>query len=226
MPMPMPMPMRRFRVALTAAAMLAAVALVVALSGRDAAAQSRAANDMDNARTLLEAMRGAGPVACAFAMGTIEGNGGWGRWNGVGEDSESDALRDWLEHGLTDPSVVPMLKSALGPGDPCVRQTAARLLGRSHNVTAVRALVESLRDADPSTRDLAALGLGISGDPAGFDPLVGALSDTAARVRATSAASLGRLGDQRATAALVPLLSHDPAPEVRRAAAFALGQMD
>lgn len=226
MPMPMPMPMRRLRAALMLAMFFGAVALVVALSGRDAAAQSRAANDMDNAKILLEAMRGTGPVACAFAMGTVEGNGNWGRWNGAGEDSQSDALRDWLEHGLTDPAVVPMLRSALGPGDACVRQTAARLLGRSHNVTAVRALVESLRDPDPSTRDLAALGLGISGDPAGFDPLVGALRDTAAKVRATSAESLGRLGDRRAVDRLVPLLSRDPAPEVRRAAAYALGEMN
>lgn len=225
-PMPMPMPMPHLRTTLTAVLGAAIVALVVAIPGRDAAAQSRAANDADNARTLLDAMRGTGPVACAFAMGTVEGNGGWGRWTGIGDDSQTDALRDWLGRGLTDPAVVPMLRAALAPGDACVRQTAARLLGRSHNLTAVRALVDALRDPEPSTRELAALGLGISGDPAGFDPLVGSLRDTAAQVRARSAESLGQLGDHRATAALVPLLSHDPAPEVRRAAAYALGQMD
>lgn len=229
MPMPMPMPRRRLRTIVGAGAVILAVAAAASLSGREAVAQSRARSDAANAQTLLDAMRGTGPVACAFAMGAVEGNGGWGRWDGgsgVGVDQQTGDLRDWLDDGLTDPAVVPMLRTAMGPGDACVRQTAARLLGRSKNLTAVRALVDALRDADATTRELAALALGLSGDPAGFDPLVGALRDTAARVRATSAVSLGRLGDHRATEKLLPLLAHDPVPEVRRAAAYALGSLD
>jgi HEAT repeat protein len=229
MPMPMPMPGRRFRGPLVGGILIAALAVAAALSGRVAAAQGRSRNDAANAQALLDAMKGTGSVACSFAMGVVEGNGGWGHWtggSGVGEDQQSADLRDWLDDGLTDPAVVPMLKSAMGQGDACVRQTAARLLGRSKNLTAVRALIDALRDPDPVTRELAALALGLSGDPAGFDPLVAALRDTAARVRATSAVSLGRLGDHKAMEKLVPVLAHDPAPEVRRAAAYALGELD
>lgn len=227
MPMPMPMPRGRGLFLLTLAALGAAA--ILSFSGGDAAAQSRNADDAANARVLLEAMRGTAPIPCAFALSVVEGNGNWGNWDGgsgVGEDPAAGDLRDWLQHGLTDPAVVPMLRSALAPGDACVRQTAARLLGRSHNLTAVRALVDALHDTDPSTRELAALGLGLSEDPAGYDPLVAALRDTASRVRATSAVALGRLGDHRANEKLVPLLQRDPVPEVRRAAASALGALD
>ena len=228
-PTPMPMPMPRVGRMLLGAILTLGVGMLVALSVRGASAQSRSRDDAANTRTLLDAMRGTAPIPCAFALSIVEGNGGWGNWDGgsgVGADQTAADLRDWLQHGLSDPAVVPTLRTALGPGDACVRQTAARLLGRSHNVTAVRALVEALRDGDPTTRELGALGLGLSEDPAGFDPLVGALRDTASRVRATSAVALGRLGDHRAIERLVPLLAHDPAPEVRRAAAVALGGLD
>jgi HEAT repeat protein len=228
-PMPMPMPMPRSRRYLLAALLTLVTGSVVLFSVRGASAQSRTPEDSANARALLDAMRGTGPIPCAFALSVVEGNSGWGNWDGgsgVGQDDQSADLREWLQHGLTDPSVVPMLKTALAPGDACVRQTAARLLGRSHNSTAVHALVEALRDPDPTTRELAALGLGLSEDPVGFDPLVGALRDTAARVRSTSAIALGRLGDHKAMAKLVPVLQRDPVPAVRRAAAIALGNLD
>lgn len=183
-------------------------------------------DDVANVTTLLAAMRGTAPVPCALALTVVEGNMGWGNWSGIDDDSTTARLRRWLAEGLTDPAAVPMLKNALAPGDACVRQTAARLLGRSHNLTAVRALTDALKDADPTTRELAALGLGLSGDPAGFDPLVTALRDAEPRVRASSAEALGRLGDHRATTPLVPLLKNDRAPEVRRAAAYALGNLD
>lgn len=229
MPMPMPMPMPRAGRLLLIAGVTFVIGAAIALSVHGAAAQTRSPEDSANARALLDAMRGTAPIPCAFALSVVEGNGGWGNWDGgsgAGEDPNAADLRDWLQHGLTDPAVVPMLRAALAPGDACVRQTAARLLGRSHNLTAVRALVEALRDADPSIRELAALGLGLSEDPAGFDPLVGALRDTASRVRATTAVALGRLGDHRATEKLVPVLAHDPVPEVRRAAAYALGALN
>lgn len=211
------------------ALLVVGVAGSIALSVHGAAAQARSPEDSANARALLDAMRGTAPIPCAFALSVVEGNGNWGNWDGgsgAGEEPKAADLRDWLQHGLTDPAAVPMLRAALAPGDACVRQTAARLLGRSHNLTAVRALVDALHDGDPSIRQLAALGLGLSEDPAGFDPLVGALRDTASQVRATSAVALGRLGDKRATEKLVPVLAHDPVPEVRRAAAYALGALN
>ena len=188
-------------------------------------AQVRLSTDVANVSALLVAMRGTAPIPCALALTVIEGNAGWGNRYG-GESGMSDPvlgqLRPWLEQRITDPAVVPVLRSAMVPGDACVRQTAARLLGRTRHPQAVRALVEALRDADPSTRELGALGLGLADDASVHEPLVGALRDTGAGVRAASAMALGQLEDHRAAPALVALLRNVRVPEVRRAAASAL----
>ena len=210
--------------------LLASGALAAAaFGGHRVLAQGRPADDAANVRILLEAMRGTGPIPCGFALSVVEGNAGWGRWSGgagSGRDSVTTALKAWLGEELHDPGVVPALAAALGPGDACVRQTAARLLGRVHHAAATRALVTAMRDADATSRELGAIGLGLAGDPAGYEPLVAALRDPAAPVRAASAAALGQLGDHRAAAPLLPLLARDPAPEVRRAAAAALGALE
>ncbi len=201
----------------------------VAIAPAPGATRAASPDDVANVTALLEAMRGTGAVPCAFALSTVEGNGNWGGW--YGERFEETApmvakLRRWLSERPTDPAVVPLLRNAMAPGDPCVRQTAARLLGRTRHSRAVAALTEALRDPEASTRELAALGLGMSDTPAAFDPLVGALRDAEPGVRAAVANSLGRLDDDRAKAILVPILKNDRVPAVRRAAAYALGELD
>ena len=184
--------------------------------------------DLPNVTAMLEAMRGTGALPCALAMNEIEGRNGWG-WSdepAPGVDSTTVALRKWLNEGIEDPAVVAPLRAALGPGDACVRQTAARLLGRTKHPQAVTALAAALRDADPSTRELAAYGLGVSDSRAAFDPLVAALKDQEPGVRAAAATALGRLDDHRASAALLPLLTGDRVAMVRRAAAYALGHIE
>lgn len=224
-PTPMPMPRPR-RLALLGLLALVLAAVAVA-GGRDAAAQSRAPEDRANAQALLDAMRGTAPIPCALALSVIEGNG-WGSWygSGIAQDSTVDRLRGWLDHGVADPAVVPVLRAAMAPGDACVRQTAARLLGRTHQTRAVDALTEALRDADPSTRELGAIGLALSEAAGAYTPLVGALRDVEPRVRAAAALALGKLGDHRAESDLVPVLQRDRDPAVRRAAAMALGALD
>jgi HEAT repeat protein len=208
---------------------LALVATAAIATAPRPAAATRSPDDVANVTALLEAMRGVGPVPCALALTVIEGNYGWGNWNGPlsGEtDPAVMKLRHWLGERITDPAVVPILRAALAPGDACVRQTAARLLGRTRHQRAIAALTEAVRDADAATRELAALGLGLSDSPGAYDPLVGGLRDAEPGVRAAAATGLGRLGDDRASAALVPLLRNDRVPAVRRAVALALGALD
>lgn len=228
-PMPMPMPRPRVHRALLVSLLTVGVSVAaVALSSAPSGAQATSPEDARNVTTLLEAMRGVAPLPCALALNVIEGNG-WGNWgggDGMGRDSTSEAMRRWLNEGLHDPSVVPTLRSAMDPGDACVRQTAARLLGRVEHPRAVAALAEALRSGDVTTRTLGAFGLGLTDAPAAYDPLVGALRDPEAEVRATAAIGLGRLEDHRASAVLVPLLSGDRSPAVRRAAAVALGMLE
>jgi hypothetical protein len=227
MPSPMPMPMPRGGRAILLG--LAALGLgAVMLTGKGAAAQTRTPADMTNVQALLDGLRGTGPIPCALALTQLEGNG-WGNRSpgrAIDTDPSTDRIQDWLEHPITDPAVVPILRTALGPGDACVRQAAARLLGRTQHARAVAALSEALKDADPATRALGALGLGFSDQPGVYEPLVSALKDAEPPVRANAALALGHLGDHRAMPMLVPLLRNDRVAGVREAAALALGELD
>ena len=185
--------------------------------------------DLPNVTALLEAMRGTGSVPCALAMNEIEGRNGWGRGYDEpvpGVDSATVAIRKWLNEGIEDPAVVAPLRAALAPGDPCVRQTAARLLGRTKHPQAVRALADALKDPDAVTRQLAALGLGMTDAQEAYDPLAAALRDPEPGVRAAAATALGHLDDHRASAVLLPLLTGDRVAMVRQAAAYALGHLE
>lgn len=226
-PTPMPMPMPRPHRAILLGLLALGCAVAATMGRQDAAAQARRTDDRSNAVALLDGMRGTAPIPCALALSVIEGNG-WGGWYGgeIAQDTTIARLRDWLRNGITDPALVPVLRAAMAPGDACVRQTAARLLGRTRHARAVEALTVALRDTDPSTRELAAIGLALSDAPGAYDPLVGALRDDQPRVRAASALALGKLGDHRATTDLMPLLQRDRDPVVRRAAALALGALD
>lgn len=204
------------------------VGATIAIGSTPGSAQVRGPDDVANVTAILDAMRGTAPIPCGLALTMMEGNG-WGNrspGHAADQDPGVERIRDWLEHPITDPAVVPLLRTALAPGDGCVRQTAARLLGRTRHPRAVSALTDALREADPTTRALGALGLGFSEGPGVFEPLVGALRDGEAPVRANAALALGQLGDHRALPMLVPLLKNDRVASVREAAALALGELD
>jgi HEAT repeat protein len=228
-PMPAPMPMPMPRVGRGILLGLAALGLAAVASPRiGVAAQSRSPADMTNVQALLDGLRGTAPIPCALALTQLEGNGWGNRSPGRAMDTDpaSDRIQDWLEHPITDPAVVPVLRAALGPGDACVRQAAARLLGRTQHTRAVTALTDALHDTDPTTRALGALGMGFSDQVGAYEPLVSALKDAEAPVRANAALALGHLGDHRAMPMLVPLLKNDRVAQVREAAALALGELD
>ena len=228
MPHPMPMPMPMPRVGRVMVGLLTlGVVISLLLPGKGISAQSRSRDDLTNVQALLDGLRGTGPIPCALALTQLEGNG-WNHGPGHAMDADTSAekIQEWLEHPITDPAVVPILRNALAPGDACVRQGAARLRGRTANGRAVSALAEALRDPDATTRALGALGMGFSDQVGVYEPLVNALKDAEPPVRANAALALGHLGDHRAMPMLLPLLKNDRVAQVREAAALALGELD
>lgn len=200
----------------------------IAIARTPARSQVSRADDAANVTLLLSSMRGTGALPCGLALTVVEGNS-WGNWGGgqqMSADTATTRIRRWLAKGVEDPSVVPALRAGLTGDDACVRQVAARVLGRLHHPQAVAALTEALRATDPALRELGAIGLGFGDELQTFDPLVGALRDSEPRVRIAAALALGRLGDERANRELVPLLQRDRVPQVRQAAAHALGELD
>ena len=178
------------------------------------------------ATRFLAGLRGATPLTCEMAIRSLGIGWGWRVQQRV-PDAQVDQqeLIRWATSGSRDPSAVPPLAAGLVDDDPCVRRMAARLLGRMRNPQANDALLSALSAPDAALRSLAAIGLGYAEDRASVDPLMATLGDAVPSVRATAAWALGEIEDERALPALAQLLARDSAPEVRRAAAIAIGNL-
>ena len=90
---------------------------------------------------------------------------------------------------------------------------------------AAPALVAALRDADANVRTASAWALGRLSAREAVPALLEALRDARADVRESAAGALGEIEDPRAVDPLAAALRGDADPRVRRAAAWALGQM-
>jgi HEAT repeat protein/beta-lactamase regulating signal transducer with metallopeptidase domain len=119
----------------------------------------------------------------------------------------------------SESGVAPLSRALQGDSDPKVRQTAAWALGEIERESALPALTAALRDRVPAVRATAAWAIGqVEPDRAPAE-LRALLRDDDATVRSNALWALGQTGD---VAAIEPLL-RDASPEVRRAAARALG---
>jgi hypothetical protein len=174
---------------------------------REGNAQSAAAtivrDDTASVARLLQSVRGADPLFCELVTRSVDMHGWWSRWgplssNPLEIDSSSAALIAWIQREHKDPAVVPRLRSALRDQDACVRRVAGSFLGRVEHPSASAALVAALDDASAETRYVAALGLGLSDEST---PPTGVVEPLVRRLR-------------------------DDSPQVRRAAAWALGALE
>lgn len=139
---------------------------------------------------LFDGLRGANPVQCELAIGTV---GTWYGWRQVtpDRDPEAGAVVAWVDQRHKNPALVAPLAAALRDPDPCVRRMAARLLGRLRVPAARASLLEALGDREAETRRLAAIGLGFYSDRTTTPQLVRALGDRDPGVRAAVAWALG-----------------------------------
>jgi len=214
---------------LAAAGVLAAAAATLAVERpAETSPLQHGASDATRAEQVLDAVRGTSSIACELIVRSLGVGWGWG-WGRM--HYEPDVAREhlelarWTSEAPDDPAAIAPLRAALDDPDTCVQRVAARLLGRTDHPRAVASLIDALASPNPRTRQLAAVGLGYAESPESVDPLLGALRDDVSSVRAAAAWALGELEDERAVRPLARLLSDDPQPDVRRAAALALGSM-
>jgi HEAT repeat protein len=123
------------------------------------------------------------------------------------------------------PTGVAAATRALRDSELTVRIAAAWALGMIEQRDAVGALGEFARDPDVRMRRTVAWALGAIEDRAAIATLTRMLEDTEPGVRIQAAHALGAIEDVEAIPALVKLLETDRNPDVRRAAAVALGQI-
>jgi HEAT repeat protein len=211
-----------------AGAGLALLALPAALFCAVDGSRAEAAGQEGEARALLAAVRGVGPVACELVVRSA-GNG-WG--GGEGDDAPAlarggeDARRvlAWMGEEVSAADVA-VLRAGLGDADACVRRVSARMLGRARRTGGVEALLDALRSGQPAQRDAAIVGLAHAGDERAVAPLSALLGDADPEVRGAAVWALGHTRGREASAAAARLTA-DREPRVRRAAAHALGRLD
>jgi HEAT repeat protein len=148
------------------------------------------------AADLLARIRGLDPVACELASRAIRSRNWWGS---PYEPAASD-----------DPRVTAIVHWALDAGGP----------------SAVSVLGGGLGDPDPCVRRVAAIRLGRIEDRTALDRLRRSLESPSPDEREVAALGLGISENPDAVPALVQHLEDDESPRVRRAAAWALGEIE
>ncbi|HEX6435398.1 MAG TPA: HEAT repeat domain-containing protein, partial [Gemmatimonadales bacterium] len=143
----------------------------------------------------------------------------------LADESAQLGAHESLSQPITEPAAIALLAESLGHQQPCIRRAAARLLGHSQAVDAVRQLRSALRDREPRVREAAALGLAHAEDAGSLRDLTTALKDPDIIVIRMAAYALGELEDARAVKPLGEVLRSKDA-DTRITAAWALGSIE
>jgi hypothetical protein len=119
-------------------------------------------------------------------------------------------MRGPNRHGY-DRAVLGAFRAVVRDDNRCVRNIAARVLGRADEAGTYEVFAGLLRDARPGLRETGALGLGEMDDARAIGPLSDALRDVELAVRVTAAWALGEIEEPVAIDALARAL-RDPRP--------------
>lgn len=183
----------------------------------------------DSARLaqFLGVLEAADPVTCELLSEQV-GNGWWsGSDWGIGRvaDRRTDAraARDSLSGRVRDAGAIQRLTATLGHENPCVRESAARMLGRSAADDAVIAVL--LDDESPRVREAALVAAGRSDRPGLRRKGEAMLRDRQEPVAAMAAAMLGELEDPASVGPLAEALERGGL-RLRKSAAWALGEIE
>jgi HEAT repeat protein len=149
------------------------------------------------AADLIARVRGLDPVACELAVRAVRSRN-WG--GGPAEPAASD--------------------------DPHVNAIVQWALDDAGGAEAVPVLGAALADPDGCVRRTAAIRLGRIESPAAAARLQDALASADPGTREAAALGLGIAEDPETIPALVRVLEDDASPRVRRAAAWALGEIE
>ena len=123
-------------------------------------------------------------------------------------------------------AAVETLVAALRDENPVTREAAAVGLRFAEKPATIDPLTRALEDQESSVRAAAAWALGEIEDARAIPALERTLKDPEAIVRINAAWALGEIEDPAAIPALTALLRDDRDPEVRRMAAWALGNIE
>jgi HEAT repeat protein/Zn-dependent protease with chaperone function len=156
-----------------------------------------------------------------------------GRWSPALQSFEHPSPGEQAALALASisrPAVDPLVR-ALDDRSPVVRRNAAWAIGEVRGSMfvgrsdALAPLIRLLSDGDATVRRAAAFGLSELKDGDAVDPLIAALADRDEAMRGMVVVALAEIRDRRATPALAQTVITDSSAEIRRAAAWALGEL-
>lgn len=183
--------------------------------------------DSSRVAALFDAMRRTDAVACEMLSDQI-GNFWFGSDEyGIGRLSDARpavrAAKDSVSGRVRDPAAIRALTASLAADDPCIRRTAARMLGRS--TITDDALGRLFDDPSPRVVEAALVAAGTADRP-GLRTRMESLLDSRTESTAAMAAwALGQLEMRESVDALARALERGT-PRVRIHAAWALGEIE
>lgn len=185
--------------------------------------------DADIARHLLQSVNGANEVVCAAIERAFNG-GYWGSSMMLNVDAsvskEADETARWIGKEKLDRAVLDVVRPALASGDACSRRVAARIAGNADTNRLDNDLRDELQSSSVPTRLAAVLALGYAEQESSLPTLKRLFEDRERSIKLAALWGIGRLEKQESAPMLIRLLESDPDGDVRRIAAWALGQLD
>jgi hypothetical protein len=185
-------------------------------------------SDADMAAQLLQSVAGANLVLCG-AVERAFNTGAWGMSVlPISSDANAiaaDETSRWIGKNRVSSDVLPIAKQALASSDACTRRIGARLAGNVDVMRLEDELSAELGSNNPATRAAAVQALGYGHHPTSVGRLRSMLNDADRDVRLAVIWSFGRLEDDAVTSTLISLLQRDPDGEIRRMAAWSIGQI-
>lgn len=185
--------------------------------------------DAEIAAHLLQSVNGVNDVVCAAMDRAFNG----GYWNSplvlsvdASVSAEADETARWIGKNRIDRAALPVVRTALSSTDACTRRVASRIAGDIDTKQLHDELRAELQSSNAATRLAAVMALGYAEQDSSLPVLRNLLEDSDRNVRLAALWAIGRLENEQNAPMLIKLLETNADAEVRRIAAWALGQLD
>jgi hypothetical protein len=186
-------------------------------------------SDAEIAAHLLQSVNGANEVLCAAVDRAFNG----GYWNNslvLSVDAtvspEADETARWIGKNKIDRAALTVVRNALSSLDACTRRVASRIAGAIDTKQLHDELRAELQSSSVPTRLAAVMALGHAEQDSSLPVLRNLLDDQDRGIRLAALWAIGALENEQNAPMLIKLLESNPDADIRRIAAWALGQLD
>ena len=186
-------------------------------------------SDAQIAAHLLQSVNGANDVVCAAVDRAFNG----GYWNSplvlsvdASVSPEADETARWIGKNKIDRAALTVVRAGLSSADACTRRVSSRIAGEIDTKQLHEELRTELQSGSAATRLAAVMALGYAEQDSSLPTLRNLLDDADRNIRLAALWAIGGLENEQNAPMLIKLLESNADAEVRRIAAWALGQLD